>query len=93
MKKGINEDNIIVDTQDIPIISYVNPYTSKISKYFPDIYIPSQNKIIEVKSQFTYDVYKKKNETKWQTTADNGFSMEIYIYNGKGRCIDEMFYI
>jgi hypothetical protein len=50
--------------------------------YFPDIYIPHINKIIEVKSTWTYkcdtDVIKlKKNATEL-------LGYEIWIYNCKG---------
>jgi hypothetical protein len=45
-----NEDDIINDRYQVPIINYTNK--NKEHKYYPDIYIKSENKIIEIKSEW-----------------------------------------
>jgi TRAP-type mannitol/chloroaromatic compound transport system permease small subunit len=52
----IIEDYIITDRKDIPKIGY--KIVEKQKYYFPDIYIPSENKIIEVKSNEHINVHK-----------------------------------
>lgn len=47
--------------------------------YFPDIFIPSKNLIIEVKSNYTYNLHKEVNELKAQACIDNGYKFQFYI--------------
>lgn len=46
---------------------------------FPDIYIPSENKIIEVKSKYTFEVNQKVNLLKEKSMKDAGFNFEFII--------------
>lgn len=50
--KIYKEEDIITERKDIPRITYKTD--DKTRYYFPDIYIKSINKIIEVKSTWTY---------------------------------------
>jgi hypothetical protein len=76
-----SEDNIIVGRKEISAeigkIYYMNKNTQHI--YFPDIYIKSENKIIEVKSSYTYEVHKDINELKKQACIDKGLFFEFLI--------------
>jgi hypothetical protein len=52
--------------------------------YFPDIFIPVENKIIEVKSTWTFN---KKNQiviAKCKACILSGFNIEVWIYDHKG---------
>jgi hypothetical protein len=49
--------------------------------YYPDIYVKSENKIYEVKSQFTYDIHKKINELKKQAVLDKNIEFKFLIIN------------
>lgn len=51
--------------------------------YYPDIYIPKLNKIIEVKSDWTYEINKEINDIKGKRCLDLGYNFEFWIYNGK----------
>ena len=62
----------------------------KESTFYPDIYIPSENKIIEVKSTFTYDKFEEKNEEKLTSTAAQGYNIEYWIFNKKGKLLKLM---
>ena len=79
--KMYNEDEIITKTKDIPRISYVD---DKVRYYFPDIYIPKDNLIIEVKSDYTYKSQIQKNLLKEAAAKEMGYRFEFWIYNKKG---------
>lgn len=53
-----NEDEIIYDKKLVPHIKYF--YDNKLRTYYPDFYIPKDNLIIEVKSEWTFNVNKEK---------------------------------
>ena len=48
-------------------------------RYYPDFYIKSTNTIIEVKSQWTFDKWKKKNELKKNACISLGFNFKFEI--------------
>jgi hypothetical protein len=54
-------------------------------RYYPDIYIPKLNKIIEVKSQWTYEINKEINDIKGKACKDLGYNFEFWIYVGKNK--------
>ena len=54
LSNGYSEDELIVNPNEMPIIWYDNRRTGKVSRYYPDIYIPSKNLLVEVKSDWTY---------------------------------------
>ena len=56
----------------------------KMHKYYPDIFIPSVNKIIEVKSDYTFYKDMEKNLIKLQTCIDQKYDAEIWIINHDG---------
>jgi hypothetical protein len=86
--KDFNEEDIITDIKEIPNFEYICPYDKKNHKYFPDIFIKSENKIIEVKSIWTYDVDVPRIESKQQSVKDSGYECEIWIMNDKGEFIE-----
>jgi len=48
-------------------------------RYFPDIYISSINKIIEVKSEWTYKIQKDVNELKKNACIEAGLDFAFMI--------------
>jgi hypothetical protein len=73
------ENEIITERRSMPLINYkINGITHR---YFPDIYIKSENKIIEVKSNYTYRLCLIKNILKALATRKNGYVYEIWIYD------------
>ena len=75
------EENIIIGKSNVPQIKYTFDNKSKV--YYPDIYIPSENKIIEVKSTWTYKVQVNKNITKANSCKEQGYNYEFWIYDIK----------
>lgn len=80
--KIYEETDIITDRKDIPRICY--KIEDKQKYYFPDIYIKSQNKIIEVKSDWTYKCKEDNIQEKSNATKTEGYNYEMWIYDGKG---------
>jgi hypothetical protein len=80
--KTYSEDDITVDLKTIPEIWYY--LESKKHRYYPDIYISSENRIIEVKSDRTFTVDYEKNIAKMNACIDLGMEFEFYIYDSKG---------
>ena len=73
------EDLVIQQRKEMPKIFYFD-CDGKKHRYYPDIYIKSENKIIEVKSTYTYDLYKRKNLLKEQACLKEGYNFEFKIY-------------
>ena len=53
-------------------------------RYYPDLYIPSQKRFIEVKSTWTYSRYLPQNEAKAQGCLQDGYAFEFWICSAKG---------
>jgi len=85
LSKHINEDDIVSERNEVPIIEY--KLHNKVYKYYPDIYIKSKNLIIEVKSVWTYKKNIVKNTIKALKTKESGFNFEFWIYNKKKELI------
>jgi hypothetical protein len=84
----IKDNDIITNRTEVPKILY-NDADGKEHRYFVDFYIPSQNRCIEVKSEYTVkkeNVFLKQNAMKEQ-----GFKCEIWVYNRDGLKV-ECFY-
>lgn len=77
-----NEDNIIFGKQEVPRIEYYN--NDKLHYYFPDFYVKSLNKIIEVKSEWTYYQDVERVHLKGQACIDKGYDFELWVYDKFG---------
>lgn len=90
LKDGIDENDIFVE-DEVQTIKYklTDVKTNKKEKhiYYPDIYLKSKNKIIEVKSIWTYNKDAYKNYKKGVYVARNDYVFEIWIFKPDGKCI------
>jgi len=80
--KVLQEDDIKTGSENVPEIWYDRDGQYK--RHFVDIFIPSQNKCIEVKSTWTF---KKKRDNvllKQKAGKALGLNYEIWVYNSKG---------
>ena len=78
-----HEDFIKTNKKDVPRITYID--ASNINHYyFPDIFISNSNKIIEVKSTWTYKCNIDINNLKAKACKDQGYIFEFWIYDRKG---------
>ena len=74
---GYKFSDIKTSKTDMPEIWYF--YKNKKRRYYPDIYIPSENKIIEVKSDYTLNKDLKMNEAKFKAVKDAGFEFRLEV--------------
>jgi hypothetical protein len=85
---GYPEDVIVVSNKEIESYTGTIWYLDserKERKYYPDIYLLSENKIIEVKSEYTYKSAYSINIRKKQACLDLGISFEFWIYDKNGK--------
>jgi hypothetical protein len=83
--KIFTEEQIKTDRADIPTITYNKDGKSKY--YFPDIFIPHEKKIIEVKSTWTYKSKLDSIQEKAAATKAAGYNYEIWEYDAKANKI------
>jgi hypothetical protein len=79
--KTFNETEITNDVKLMPKIIY--QFNDKKHRYYPDIYIPTQKRIIEIKSPYTYNKQLEQNECKKAQTIQDGYTFEFWICNKK----------
>jgi hypothetical protein len=76
-----DEDDIVVGVQNIidciGFLHYV--YENKTHRYYPDIYIKSENRVIEVKSDYTFNKEKEKNLLKRDSVINKGINFNFII--------------
>ncbi len=92
--KSYKETDLVICDEyseyEIPIFEYVNFNKHKLN-YYPDIYIPKENRIIEVKSQWWYDGLGKEkykgrlenNLRKKIACVKAGYNFEFWIFKTK----------
>ena len=75
------EEDICVGRANIPTVEYYINETKHV--YFPDFFIKSENKIIEVKSEWTIKLARGNVEEKALASVKAGYKYEIWLYNDK----------
>jgi hypothetical protein len=88
-KEHILENDIITNRTQVPEIWYLDKNTKK-HRYYVDIFIQSQNRMIECKSTWTMKKGIEKDNVylKQQACKDAGYSCEIWVYNSKGNKVE-----
>jgi len=86
-EEGYLEEEIFTDAhKDMPKIWY--NFEEKKSRYFPDIYIPKDNLIIEVKSNYTYNLSLERNAAKANACSNLGYKFQFRIYEKGGKLVE-----
>jgi hypothetical protein len=80
------EDQIKVERKNVPRIKYADG--EKTRYHFPDVFIPHENKIVEVKSTWTYRSKGDNVLLKKRCCEEQGYDYEIWVYNGKGKRVN-----
>jgi hypothetical protein len=86
INEKIDESNIITGIKNVPIIWYFDENGAK-HRHYVDIFIPSQNKCIEVKSIWTAKKNKHNIFLKQNAAKELGYDYELWVYNNKGNKI------
>ena len=84
----VDEIDIITSRDNVPEIWWVDK-EGKERRYFVDIFIPSKNLIIEVKSSWTNSLNKDKIISKLNASRELGFNTLLWVFNDKGKLIYE----
>ena len=89
INENIDESDIIVGVKNVPEIWFTDD-NNKEHRYYVDIYVPSQNKCIEVKSLYTFNDNKTVNLLEKEAGKKLGYKYEIWKYDKKGNktCYD-----
>jgi len=74
---GYKFHEVLTSTQDMPKIMYF--FNGAEHRYFPDFYIPNENLIIEVKSEYTLQIDLEKNQKKFEATRSLGFDFRLEV--------------
>jgi hypothetical protein len=82
LDEGIDEQDLIDGHTQMPIIKYL--LNNEPHCYHPDIYLPSANKLIEVKSLYTATCDITKLSAKLHACKSTGFLVELRLYDRKG---------
>lgn len=88
LQSGITEEDLHTERNLLPVIKY--DFDNKTRVYFPDIFIPSKNMLIEVKSSYTWVKDIVKNLAKHEASKDAGYRHLIIIWDDSKDCIKEM---
>jgi hypothetical protein len=88
-KENILEEDIITSRSQVPTIWYLDANDKK-HRYYVDVFITSQNRMIECKSTWTMKkgIEKDNIYLKQQACKDAGYSCEIWVYNSKGEKVE-----
>lgn len=77
-----DENEIITYYKNIPIIQYTTD--GKQHNYYPDIYIPTENKLIEVKSEYILNLNYEIDMIKHKKAISDGYVHIIQVFNSNG---------
>jgi hypothetical protein len=83
----INENDIIVGCKNVPLIWYTTDDGIK-HRHYVDIFIPTQNRCIEVKGEWFYIRDKHILALKKQEAENLGYKYELWVYNRRKEKID-----
>jgi len=87
LQDGILKDDFVNSCADVPEIWYEG-LDKKTHRYYVDLFIPHQNKCIEVKSIYTITRDNETIKLKQQAVKDAGYLCEIWVYNEKGKKVE-----
>lgn len=87
LNNAFDENSIITGVKNVPEIWYYDNVGKK-HRYYVDIFIPSQNLCIEVKSTWTIKSKKSNIYLKQKAIKEAGYNYEIWVYDNKGNKVE-----
>lgn len=85
---GYYYTDLVLKKTEVPEIWYYE--NNKKHRYYCDIFIEKENKIIEVKSIYTYERDKSKNILKQNACIEQGYIFEFWFFDPKGNIINNV---
>ena len=84
-----DEEDIETNREDVPEIWYFDSEGIR-HRHYVDIYIKSQNKCIEIKSEWTVKMAHCNVHEKQSAAKEKGYLYEIWVISEQGECIQKM---
>jgi len=85
------DEDIITDKKNVPEIWWIDGDGQE-HRYYVDIYIPKEKRLIEIKSDYRYKMDKDKLEFVWRTCVEQGYNYEVWIFNKDHEIVDLKIY-
>jgi hypothetical protein len=85
VRKGYSAEDVITSRTNVPEVWWTAVDGSR-HRYFVDIFIPKENRMIEVKSEFT--AAKEGVEEKARASRDAGFVFDLWVYQPNGKRVN-----
>lgn len=76
-EQGYTFNDVKTRKSDMPAIFY--NFENRTRRYYPDFYIPKENRIIEVKSEYTLQKEWEKNQAKFSAVKSHGFDFQLEV--------------
>jgi hypothetical protein len=87
-EENVSEEDIVTGCKNVPTIWYDDEENKK-HRHYVDIFIPNQNRCIEVKSTWTIRKEKQDNiYLKQEAAKQLGYNYEIWVYNAKKELVE-----
>jgi hypothetical protein len=91
LQQGVEEIDIFTDKMIgsysmLPKFMY--EFDGSTRRYYPDIYVASEDKFIEVKSDYTLGLDREKVFLKAQTVKKYGYDIEIWVFDKRETLIE-----
>ena len=74
------DNDIITSKRDVPEIWWIDADGLQ-HRYYVDIYIPKEKRMVEVKSDYRYKEDNDKLEFVWRTCVEQGYNYEVWIFD------------
>lgn len=87
LQTNLVETDLITSKEKVPPIWYNNTEGTE-RRYYVDIYIPSRNLFVEVKSIWTFQLHHEKIMASGQAVIDAGYEFQCWILNKKGELLE-----
>ena len=81
VEQGYCADDVVTDRTDVPEVWWTSD-DGVSHRYFVDIFIPAENRMIEVKSEYTASFYGVAEKA--SASRDKGFEFEMWVYGANG---------
>lgn len=88
LKEGHEEEDIVSCHESVMGFMYEDGETKR--KYYPDLFVPSSNLIIEVKSTWTYEKTQEEKERvlkKLEACRREGYNTRLLVFSPKGEVL------
>ena len=86
-----DENDIITSRKQVPQIWWIDADGQE-HRYYIDIYIKNENRLIEVKSDYRYEKDKDKIEFVWRTCVEMGYNYEVWIFDKHEELVELIHY-